>query len=75
MGGSEREDLVQSSAEVTPGGPHRILVVDDEPDLEQLVRQRMRREIRSGQYVMEFAHNGLEALDKLDRQDRFDIVL
>ena len=75
MGSSEREDLVQSSAEVTPGGPHRILVVDDEPDLEQLVRQRMRREIRSGQYVMEFAHNGLEALDKLDRQDRFDIVL
>ena len=66
---------MQSAADVTPGGPHRILVVDDEPDLEQLVRQRMRREIRSGEYVMEFAHNGLEALAKLDRQDRFDIVL
>ena len=66
---------MQSAVDVTPGGPHRILVVDDEPDLEQLVRQRMRREIRSGEYVMEFAHNGLEALAKLDRQDRFDIVL
>ena len=66
---------MQSAADVTQGGPHRILVVDDEPDLEQLVRQRMRREIRSGQFVMEFAHNGLEALAKLDQQDRFDIVL
>ncbi|MDE0106584.1 MAG: SpoIIE family protein phosphatase [Bryobacterales bacterium] len=66
---------MQSSADLTPSGPHRILVVDDEPDLEQLVRQRMRREIRSGQFVMEFAHNGLEALAKLDQKDRFDIVL
>ena len=75
MDGSERDNLVQSAADVTPSGPHRILVVDDEPDLEQLVRQRMRREIRSGQFVMEFAHDGLEALAKLDQQDRFDIVL
>ena len=66
---------MQSSTDAKPGGPHRILVVDDEPDLEQLVRQRMRREIRSGQFVMEFAHNGFEALAKLDQQDRFDIVL
>ena len=66
---------MESAAGVIPSGPHRILVVDDEPDLEQLVRQRMRREIRSGQFVMEFAHNGLEALAKLDQQDRFDIVL
>ena len=75
MDGSEQEDIVESAAGVIPSGPHRILVVDDEPDLEQLVRQRMRREIRSGQFVMEFAHNGLEALAKLDQQDRFDIVL
>ncbi len=64
-----------SSMHVTPNGPHRILVVDDEPDLEQLIRQRMRREIRSGQFEMEFAYNGLEALAKLEKLDRFDMVL
>ena len=66
---------MQSSADVIASKPHRILVVDDEPDLEQLVRQRMRRELRSGRFVMEFAQNGLEALAKLAQQDRFDIVL
>ena len=66
---------MQVSSDVTASGPHRILVVDDEPDLERLVRQRMRREIRSGQFVMEFAQNGLEALAKLEHQDRFDMVL
>jgi sigma-B regulation protein RsbU (phosphoserine phosphatase) len=60
---------------VTPNGPHRILVVDDEPDLEQLIRQRMRREIRSGEFLMEFAQNGLEALAKLGQLDHFDMVL
>ena len=64
-----------SSRQVTPNGPHRILVVDDEPDLEQLIRQRMRREIRSGQFLMEFAHNGLEALAKMEQLDHFDMVL
>ena len=62
-------------SDATASGPHRILVVDDEPDLERLVRQRMRREIRSGHFVMEFAQNGLEALAKLEQQDRFDMVL
>ncbi len=61
--------------DMTTSGPHRILVVDDEPDLERLVRQRMRREIRSGQFVMEFAQNGVEALAKLEQQDPFDMVL
>ena len=56
--------------------PHRILVVDDEPDLERLVRQRMRREVRTGQYLLEFAQNGVEALEKLSEdRDRFDMVL
>ncbi len=53
---------------------YRILVVDDEPDLERLVRQRMRRDIRSGRYQMEFAHNGVEALEMLG-QSEFDMVL
>ena len=55
--------------------PWRILVVDDEPDLEPLVLQRMRRHIRSGKYEFEFAGNGLEALEKLRADDSIDLVL
>ena len=42
-----------------------ILVVDDEPDVAELFRQRFRRETRQGTYVMHFANSGKEALDKL----------
>ena len=58
--------------------PHRILVVDDEPDLEQLVLQRMRREIRRGRYSFVFARNGVEALERLNDSngdDTIDMVL
>ena len=54
---------------------YRILVVDDEPDLEPLVLQRMRRSIRSGQYQFVFAQNGVEALQKLGQDDAIDMVL
>ena len=54
---------------------HKILMVDDEPDLEQLVRQRMRREIRSGQYVFLFAGDGVEALETLGEHQDIDLVL
>ena len=55
--------------------PWRILVVDDEPDLEPLVLQRMRRQIRSGKYEFVFAGNGLEALEKLRTDDSIDLLL
>ncbi len=55
--------------------PWRILVVDDEPDLEPLVLQRMRRQIRSGKYEFVFAGNGLEALEKLRADDSIDLLL
>jgi CheY-like chemotaxis protein len=42
-----------------------ILVVDDEPDVAEMFRQRFRREARNGTYVMHFASSGEEALDKL----------
>jgi CheY-like chemotaxis protein len=42
-----------------------ILVVDDEPDVAFLFRQRFRREVRDGTYVMHFAISGEDALDKL----------
>jgi CheY-like chemotaxis protein len=42
-----------------------ILVVDDEPDVGELFRQRFRREARDGTYVMHFAGSGEQALDLL----------
>ena len=42
-----------------------ILVVDDEPDVAELFRQRFRRETRQGTYVMHFAGSGEHALDLL----------
>jgi DNA-binding NtrC family response regulator len=40
--------------------------VDDEPDVEALFRQQFRREVRQGQYLLDFALSGKGALDKLD---------
>jgi CheY-like chemotaxis protein len=42
-----------------------ILVVDDEPDVVELFRQRFRREVRGGIYAMRFAASGEEALQLL----------
>jgi CheY-like chemotaxis protein len=42
-----------------------ILVVDDEPDVALLFRQRFRREARAGTYVMHFANSGEGALQLL----------
>jgi CheY-like chemotaxis protein len=42
-----------------------ILVVDDEPDVADLFRQRFRREARDGTYVMHFANSGETALSQL----------
>ena len=42
-----------------------ILVVDDEPDVTELFRQRFRREARNGTYVMHFANSGDAALNLL----------
>ena len=43
-----------------------ILVVDDEPDVADLFRQRFRREVRDGTYVMHFANSGETALGQLN---------
>ena len=55
--------------------PYKILVVDDEPDLEPLMLQRMRRPIRRGRYTFVFARNGIEALERLHDDDTIDMVL
>lgn len=56
-------------------GPVHILVVDDEPDLELLIRQKFRRHIRSNDWSFAFAGDGVEALDQLQRNPDIDIVL
>ena len=53
----------------------KILVVDDEPDLEILIRQKFRIKIREGQYSFVFASNGLHALEQLELHPDVEIVL
>ena len=53
----------------------KILVVDDEPDVEPMVLQRMRRAIRAGRYQFVFAHDGVDALEKLNEDKDIDMVL
>src|SRR5262249_23179571 len=55
--------------------PHQILVVDDEPDLELLVRQRFRRQIREKEFEFLFSRNGEEALEVLAARPSVDLVL
>ena len=55
--------------------PVRLLVVDDEPDLESLIRQKFRKKIREGNYDITFAGNGQQALDALDQDDGIDVIL
>ncbi len=53
----------------------KILVVDDEPDLEQLVRQKFRRQIRDKEFEFSFAPNGVEALQRLQNDPDINLVL
>jgi len=53
----------------------KILVVDDEPDLELLVKQKFRRKIRENIYEFVFAQNGEEALLKVSEHPDLDIIL
>jgi len=52
-----------------------ILVVDDEPDIAEMFRQRFRREARQGTYVLHFAASGEEALDKLADGVRPELIV
>ena len=53
----------------------RILMVDDEPDAQELFRQNFRREIRSGLYAFDFALSGAQALEVLGGQTPPEVVL
>jgi CheY-like chemotaxis protein len=52
-----------------------ILVVDDEPDVAELFRQRFRRELRDGTYVLHFAASAEDALDHLRSDSRREPLL
>ena len=64
-----------ATAHVGHAETYKILVVDDEPDLEPLILQRMRRNIRAGRYDFVFAHNGVEALELLRNDSDIDMVV
>jgi sigma-B regulation protein RsbU (phosphoserine phosphatase) len=53
----------------------KILSVDDEQQMESLMRQYFRRKIRSGEYEFLFAYNGREALELLAQRPDIDIIL
>lgn len=53
----------------------KILLVDDEVDLEVLFRQRFRQSIQKGIYEFVFAHDGRQALRLLEEQPDIDLLL
>jgi adenylate cyclase len=53
----------------------KILVVDDEADLEILIKQKFRQKIRDHQYEFVFAINGKHALEQLEEHSDIDVVL
>jgi CheY-like chemotaxis protein len=52
-----------------------ILFVDDESDLEALILQKFRRQIRDGLVKVMFAHDGVEALESLEQNPQVDMVV
>ncbi len=52
----------------------KILIVDDEKDVEMLFRQKFRKEIKSGAVEMVFAFSGQEALDLLEKDNPPEVM-
>jgi sigma-B regulation protein RsbU (phosphoserine phosphatase) len=55
--------------------PTKILFVDDEPDIEVLMKQKFRRDIKSGKFEFHFAQNGFKALEKLNTVEEIWLVV
>ncbi len=53
----------------------KIMIVDDETDVELLFRQKFRKELKSGEFSFHFAFNGEDAVHYLHMLDPFDLVL
>jgi signal transduction histidine kinase len=52
-----------------------LLVVDDEPDMELLIRQKFRKQIAAGVFHFHFANNGSQALQILEKESDIELVL
>jgi CheY-like chemotaxis protein len=52
-----------------------ILVVDDEPDVEDLFRQQFRRELRASRFALDFATSAPEALDRVASAEAARLIL
>ena len=53
----------------------KILVVDDEVDVETLITQKFRRKVKKGEWDIVFSRNGEEALEVLKKNPHIDILL
>ena len=53
----------------------QILVVDDEPDVELLISQRFRRQVRAGEFAFSFARDGEQALRLLQADAGIELLL
>ena len=53
----------------------KILLVDDEPYVEDMMKQKFRAAIREGKIAFEYVSSGFDAIDKLKADDSFDLVL
>jgi len=52
----------------------KILVVDDEPDLELLISQKFRKRIKQKELYFVFVHNGVEALEIIENEPDIDLI-
>ncbi|MGH7601344.1 MAG: SpoIIE family protein phosphatase [bacterium] len=55
--------------------PAKILVVDDEPDLQLMISQKFRKQVRDNELFFTYAKSGVEALQKLQEHGETDVVL
>lgn len=75
MSPGARASMTENGTKDRKRAPVKILVVDDEPDLESLIRLKFRRQIRAGDYEFINAGDGEAALAVLTEHPDVDIVL
>lgn len=55
--------------------PIKMLIVDDEPDIEPLIRQKFRKQIKENAYDFLFAQNGVDALARIESHPDIEVIL
>ncbi len=53
----------------------KILVVDDEVDIEPLIRQRFRRDVRAKKMILHFAQDGEHALEVINTTPDIELII